>query len=409
MPPRTELTVSLDAARRLAVARQRLSGPRPLPDREGMLDVVRDLRYLQIDPINVVARSHALVLWSRLGPYPPLELESLRWEDRAVFEYWAHGASLVLTEDYQLHRLRMRRYPTDRLAHGRRTRAWLEANPGLRRHVLARLRRDGPLQLQDFGDRTVTGWTSGGWSSGRNVERMLDVLWTQGTVVVAGRAGPFRLWDLAERWFPEWTPRRGLPEREIVRRAAQHSLRALGVASPTQIQNHFTLAVYAGALGELATKGTIVPVRLTDQGARVPGSWFVHEDDVDLLAPDRWEGRTTLLSPFDNLIIDRKRTELLFGFRFRMEIYVPQHLRQHGYYVLPVLHGDRLIGRIDPRMDRGRGELVVNAVHVEPDSPTDRATARAVRDALADLAAFVGATRISFAKRGTERWSRWLG
>ena len=414
MPPRTELAIPLRLARRLAISRQRLAGPRPQPTREGLLDVIGDLRYLQIDPISVVARSHQLVLWSRVGPYDRAELEALQWRDRAVFEYWAHGASIVLTEDYPLHQLRMRRYPTDRWAHGRRTRAWLEENKALRRHVLSRLRREGPLPLRAFEDRATVGWTSGGWTSGRNVERMLDVLWTQGKVVIAGRRGQQRLWGLAEDWFPTWTPRGGLSEQEVIRRAAQWSLRALGVATARQIRDHFTVA-HASSLPSVLAKlrearRIVSATVVTDDGA-LPGLWFVHADDVPLLEAlleGSWEPRTTLLSPFDNLIIDRARTEALFGFRFRMEIYVPKGLRQHGYYVLPVLHGDRLIGRADLRADRPRGVLAVNAIHTETDAPGDRATGRAVQGSLEELAGFVGAERLSFESRSEERWARWL-
>ncbi|MGH2573745.1 MAG: winged helix-turn-helix domain-containing protein [Actinomycetota bacterium] len=395
-------TLTPTIARRLAIVKQRLAGPRPTPDREGNLDTVRDLGCLQLDPISVVARSHVLVLWSRLGAFDRSDLEALLWEERRLFEYWAHRASVVLTEDYPIHHLLMRRYPSDRWAHSRRTRLWLEQNPALKRHVLARLRKDGPLRLRDFEDRSVVGWQSGGWTSGRNVDRMLDVLWTQGRVMVAGRRGNDKLWDLAERWLPAWTPRERLSEQEIVRRAAQRSLRALGVATARHIESHFTIGRYpglAGAIEGLEKRGVVERVRIVDDGREWTGTWYVHGEDVPLLehlGEGGWEPRTTLLSPFDNLIIDRARTERLFGFHFRMEIYVPKTKRQFGYYALPILHGDRLVGRVDPSFDRKREVLSINALHAKEGIGTRGTTGRAVRAAIERLAGFLGAREVEY-------------
>ncbi|HSL68088.1 MAG TPA: crosslink repair DNA glycosylase YcaQ family protein, partial [Actinomycetota bacterium] len=317
-------TVSPTLLRRMAIARQRLSGPAAGPDRERLLDIVRDLGCLQLDPIRAVERSHLLVLWSRVGRFDPAELDALLWEERRLFEYWAHRASIVLTEDYPIHHLLMRRYPSERYAYSRRVKTWLRENQALRRHVLDRIRKAGPLRLRDFEDRARTGWTSSGWTTGRNVERMLDCLWTQGRIVVAGRNGIEKVWDLADRWFPHWTPRETLTERQVVRRASQRSLRALGVARPRDIDRHFTIGRYPGLLSTLRSmerSGAIERVRVMDEGSEWPGPWFIHAQDVPLLeeiTAGEWSPRTTLLSPFDNLIIDRDRTESLFGFRFRM-------------------------------------------------------------------------------------------
>jgi uncharacterized protein len=369
---------------------------------------VTDLASLQLDPIGVVARSHLLVLWSRLGRYDPADVEALLWRERRLFEYWTHAAAIVCTDDLPIHSLLMRRYPSDRYAHNRRLRDWLAANQGLRRSILRQLRISGPLPTRALEDRARTSWQSSGWTAGRNVDRMLDVLWTQGRVMVAGRQGQQRVWDLAERWLPAWAPTRRPPEREVVRLAAQRSLRALGVATARDIDRHFTASRYPGlstVLAGLEREGRVERVRVADDGAEWPGPWYVHADDLPLLerleAGD-WRPRTTLLSPFDNLIIDRERTQRLFGFHFRMEIYVPRAARRYGYYVLPVLHGDRLIGRVDPAMDRRRGRLVVNAVHAEPDAPA--AAGPAVAATLGELAAFLGADEVELRQPPPERW-----
>jgi uncharacterized protein YcaQ len=380
--------------RRLAVSRQRLTGPLPAAaGPEDIMSVAADLGSLQLDPISVVARSHLLVLWSRLGRYDPADVEDLLWRERRLFEYWTHAAAIVCMDDLPIHSLLMRRYPSER---HRQLREWLAANQALRRSILGRLRADGPQPTGAFENRAVASWRSSGWTAGRNVDRMLDLLWTQGRILVAGRKGQQRVWDLAERWLPPWAPTRRPPEREVVRLAAQRSLRALGVATARDIDRHFTAYRYPGlatVLASLERSRRIERVRLAADGAERNGPWYVHAEDLPLLerleAGD-WRPRTTLLSPFDNLIINRERTERLFGFRFRLEIYVPKAARRHGYYVLPVLHGDRFIGRVDPALDRKTGRLAVHAVHAEPDAPSSAGPA--VAAALQELAAFLGAS-----------------
>lgn len=406
----TDRTLTIQAARRLAVAKQRLAGPAAAPDRDGILQVARDLGCLQLDPINVVARSHLLVVWSRVGPYDLADLESLLWADRLLFEYWAHAASIVLTEDYPIHHWLMRRYPRPTYAHGRRTAEWLAGNDTLRRYVLAQLRKRGPLRARDLEDTSTRPWRSGGWTNERNVTRMLDVLWTQGKVMVAGRKGLEKAYDLASRLLPAWTPKDRLSDRDLSRRAAQRSLRGLGVATARNIEGHFTMNRYpdlASTLSTLEREGTIERVQVAD----LPGTWFVHREDLPLLeqiVSGEWGPRTTLLSPFDNLIHERDRTEQLFGFHFRTEIYVPKAKRQYGYYLLPILHGDELIGRVDAAMDRRTSTLRLHAVHAEPGAPITAPTGRAVGRAVADLGTFLGAQRVDLSGPAPERWRRHL-
>jgi uncharacterized protein len=401
-------TVDPTLARRLFITRQRLAGARPAADAAGIMEVAADLGCLQLDPISVVARSHQLVLWSRLGAYQPGELDRLLWQERRLFEYWAHAAAIVRTEDYPIHHLLMRRYPSGRTASSRRMRAWLAENQALRRSILRRLRADGPLPGRALQDRAAVAWRSAGWTAGRNVDRMLDALWTQGRIMVAGRLGQQRLWDLAERWLPAWTPAERLPQREVVRRAAQRSLRALGVATQRDIDRSFTAGRYPGlgaVLAGLERAGRVERVRVAADGVDWPGPWYVHADDLPLLEGIRagdWQPRTTLLSPFDNLVIGRERTERLFGFRFRMEIYVPKAARRYGYYVLPVLHGERLVGRVDPALDRPRRRLLVHAVHAEPDAPVSAGPALAA--ALEELAGFLGAEEVELRRPPPAVW-----
>ena len=216
--------------------------------------------------------------------------------------------------------------------------------------------------------------------------------------MVAGRDGIQKKWDLAERVLPAWTPRHTLTESQLVRVAAQRALRSLGVATPRQINQHFLRNRYSNlpkVLAALEAEGKIQRLEIRD-GSRVwPGTWYLHSEDEPLASlPTLHASRTCLLSPFDNLICDRARTELLFDFHYRIEIYVPAAKRQYGYYVLPILHGDTLIGRLDPAMDRENNILTVNGVFAEPHAP--KSAGQAVAAAVQDLATFLRATKINY-------------
>jgi uncharacterized protein YcaQ len=390
------LRVPITAARRLAVRAQHLNGPAPRgrPDRARILDVCRSLRCLQIDPTSAVARSHLLVVYSRLGPFDEAELERLVYDDRALFEYWAHEASLVLTEDLPLHRWEMRSYPRGDGEWRSRMRQWWDVNAKFRAYLLDRLRADGPLPLRELEDQSVAPWLSTGWTDQRNVSRMLDFMWVRGHVGIRGREGGQRLWDLMERCLPPDAPDGDLGDAEVTRRAALLALRALGVARAPHIRAHFTRGRYPTlpeTLVALRDEGAIEPVEI--EGLR--GEWWVRAEDVDALrATDDFKPRTVLLSPFDNLLCDRARTEELFGFSHRLEIYTPKAKRRWGYFVLPILHGDRLIGRADLRMDRKAGRLVAPAIHREEGAPRGKTIARAVRRELERLARWQGAGEV---------------
>jgi uncharacterized protein YcaQ len=402
--------ISPALARQLAITKQHLGAERPASDMEGLYAMTRDLGCLQLDPTSAVARSHLLVVWSRAGQYDPAHLDRLLWDERRLFEYWAHAASIVLTEDYPIHAYRMRRHRQGENPWSRHLHQWAAENAGLRDHILSEIRERGPLPSEHFEDKAQGGWKSSGWTGNRNVGQMLTHLWTSGDIMVAGRKGNNRYWDLSDRFLPAWTPRDPLDDEGMVYRAAQRSLKALGVARLKHISEHFTRGRYPN-LSEMLTRleqeGKIQPVQIVEDGKVWPGPWYVHSDDLPLL--DRLEAggfapRTTLLSPFDNLICDRARTEKLFNFYFRIEIYVPKPKRQYGYYVLPILHGDRLIGRIDPLMNRKAKRLEVNNVYAEPDAPMDAATGQAVAGAIQEMAAFLGAESIAYGENVPGGW-----
>jgi uncharacterized protein YcaQ len=399
------LSLSLETARRLAVHRQRLSGPRLPPTKTGLLEMARDLRCLQLDPISAVARSHTLVAFSRVGPFDTALLDQLLFDDKHWFEYWAHAASIVLTEDYPIHHAHMRGYVRGHTPWEQRVRDWLDANADLRDLILRDLRAHGPRLSRQFDVEGLhpEGWVSTGWTSGRNVSRMLDFLWTRGDIMVAGRSGGQKLWDLTERVLPEWADRAEIDAETVTCRAIQHAVRALGVAKTQHIKRHFIRGRYShfeSILKRLESEGKLVRAHVHGHGSGLRGDWWIHADDValaDQVGNGAWQPRAVLLSPFDNLICDRARTQALWNFDFTIEIYVPAAKRRYGYYVLPILDGDRLIGRIDPAYKRTERRLAVQHVYAEPNAPDDPATAQRIAAAVRELGEFLGAQTIEVA------------
>ena len=312
-----------------------------------MLDTVRRLGFLQLDPVSTVAPPQHLVLWSRLGPFDTAELDRLLWEERKLFEW---NAYIWPIEDLPLVRARMRRRPLGKYAWERRSNEFLKTNAKFRRYVLRELERRGPLLSRDVEDRSVAAWgESHGWRGSRNVALMLDILHGRGEVAVAGRRGGQRLWDLAERWYPETE---AMTLRESNHALAEKRFRALGVRFEK-------------------------------------GEWLAHPEVADGPVPNR----VTLLSPFDRLVYDRDRAEALFGFRYRLEMYVPKAKREFGYYVLPILRGDELVGRVDAQRDSKARTLEVRRVFAEPGAKLPKAR---LERTLLELARFSGADTVVY-------------
>ena len=325
------LQLDRDEARRLAVRAQLLDATRPTD----LVDLVDRLTLLQIDPTAAIAPNADLVAWSRLGAsYQPADL-TRALEDRTLFELRAFvrpmsAVALHVPEE------------TDYTANAS-VRGWLDANEGFRRDVLARLREAGPLLSRDVSDTCQVPWGSSGWTNNRNVTQMLELLSARGEVAVAGRIGRQRLWDIADRVYPRFEP---LPADEAQRRREERRLRSLGLAR----------AKTAASPGEPIAVGEAgVPV--TVEG--LDGKWRADPDALDR----PFTGRTALLSPFDRLIHDRERTKGLFDFDYILEMYKPAAKRRWGYFALPVLHHDRLVGKLDAKADRKAGTFTVNALH----------------------------------------------
>ena len=300
--------VSVEEARRIAIRAQGLDRPT-----SSVLETVRRLGFLQLDPISSVAPPQHLVLWSRLGAYDTAELDRLLWQERKLVEW---RAFVYPIEDLPLLRARMRR------ALNRNANDWLKDNRSFRRYVLRELDQRGPLLSREIEDHEGLEREQHDWWGARKMGLMLEILAARGEVAVVGRRGKQRVWDLSERWYPETET---IPWPRAEKLIAEKRSRALGVKLER-------------------------------------GRLIVHPEAEDGPIPER----VTFLSPFDQLIHNRARTEALWGFYYRLEMYVPAAKREYGYYVLPILHGDRLVGRIEPLFDRKARKLAIKGLWWEP-------------------------------------------
>ena len=338
-------------ARRIAVRAQLLDG-----SAQDVLSIVRHLGRLQIDPIATVAPPQYLVLWSRLGPYDRAELDRLLWEKRKLVEW---DAFIYPLEDLPLIRALMRA-PWGNAKWQRWQKEFMQEQSGLRRYILRELERGGPLpsrELEHHASRLAekTTW----WGTRAQMMWMLELLHTRGRIAVAGRLKGQRLWDLAERVYP---PTETVPLPEARRILEEKRFRAQGV----------TLA------------RTSLVAHPDAEDGRVPGT------------------RVTFLSPFDGLVKNRDRAEALWDFFYRLEMYVPKAKREYGYYVLPILRGDRLIGRIEPALDRKTGVLHVHGVFAEPRAPASAGSGIAA--ATRRLAKWLGAGEIVYPRSVPAIW-----
>lgn len=407
--------VSLTAARRFAVTRQRLAGARRRASGEEILALVRELCFVQWDPVTIVAPSHLLSLWARLEGLRPSTLERLLWKDRTLFEHWTPIASLVLTEDYPIYRSLMRRYP-DSLSrswgsHRERAREFLDRHAALRRKVLAAL-AEGPRTVGGFKEHAGTRRDDGEWTYDSDLARMLFELVMTGDVMVVGHEGNQNLWGLTSSFLPRSALRAALAPEEFERTAARRALAALGPATPAEINYYFVRGRYddlRGTLRRLESEGVVERVVVEGTKPREE-RYLLARDLAQLTAIEHapWRPRVALLPPFDNMLGHSLRAHRLFGFDYVREQFLPAGKRRFGTYVLPILSGERFIGRIDPRLDKGRGVLVVNAVHAEPGAPDGAEIGEAIAAEIARLAEFVGAREVAYPARVPSIWKRAL-
>ncbi len=391
---------------------QHLAGKLPqTATTEHILSVVRDLAYVQWDPIAAIAPSHIIALWSRLGSFRLADLDRLLWREKKLFQHWAPIAMIVLTEDYPLYYSLMKRYPESLTKSwgGQRLRArkFLAKHTELRNRILDQL-KNGPLQLAQFKDHVKTKRNPDGWTSGSDVSQMLSHMQMSGEVMVVGHEGLQNIWGLSERFLPSSTKRKELSEEEFEVEAAQRAIRALGTASPREIHYYFVRGRYQNlkkAIERLKKESAIHRITVAELGSK--DERYIYDQDIELLqsiSSDAWEPRMSLLAPFDNLIVGRDRTNRLFGFDYVHEQFLPAEKRKFGTFVLPILWGERLIGRTDMLMDRKNEKLLVNSVHAEPGTPAEEEVASMIAQTMQQFAEFLGAREVVYTARVPKAW-----
>jgi uncharacterized protein YcaQ len=345
-------------ARRVAVRAQLLDARRP----SDLVSVVQQLTMLQIDPTAAIAPSADLVAWSRLGSaYQPDDLKQAVEQDRTLFEL---DAMVRPMSDLGLYLAGAAEWPSYETS-----RAWFRDNDRFRRDILKLLGSSGPLTSRDIPDTCVVPWASTGWTNDRNVTQMLEFLAIRGEVAIAGRVGRERVWDLSERVYPADVVVPSVDEAE--RTKNERRLVSLGIARQKRQKMPMEPADVGGAGEPAVVEGT-------------KGEWRV---EPAALGQD-FEGRTALLSPFDRLVHDRLRAEELFDFEYTLEMYKPAAKRRWGYFALPILHGDRLVGKVDATVDRKASVLRVHTIH--EDVKFTRTMTKAVQAELEDLASWLG-------------------
>jgi uncharacterized protein YcaQ len=401
MPPRSHLptvpVIPVAVARRLLLGAQGLlDDPRRKATADVLYELIERMGFVQIDSINVVERAHHLTLASRLQGYRPALLERLLERQRRLFEHWTHDASAIPAPWYPYWKIRFERYRQRVLEHP----WWMERiGPDPERviaHVRERIAAEGPLMTRDFEDERPEG-TDKAWWGWKPQKAALEYLWRTGELAIAGRVNFHKVYDLASRVMPEGHAAPRPTGAEHLEWACRSAIERLGTASPDEIAGFWRAvsleearAWCAGA----AERGEIVPVRIeTADGSKPRASYAVPDWEARAAVLPAAPPRIRLLSPFDPILRDRKRCLRLFGFDYRFEAFVPGEHRQHGYYVLPILEGDRLIGRLDPKVHRDQGLLEVKGLWWEPKVKETKGRRAALEAELDRLARRVGAER----------------
>jgi uncharacterized protein YcaQ len=377
--------LSLIQARRLA-----LRSLAPELQSHSVPEVVRRLGYVQIDTIAVVERAHHHVLWTRLPTYEALQLDRAQGEERQILEYWSHAAAYLPMEDY--------RFCLPRMAASRRRRAaWLRAHKSLTQHVVQRIRAEGPLRAADF--EAEPGHRAGSWWDWKPAKLALEYLFHSGSLLVTHRRGFQKYFDLAERVLPSHVNTTRPTPLAYGRHLIRRTLECHGLATEKEITY---LKPYARTAVRQAVQA------MTEQGALLPVTveglseiYFVQSDHLEQALTAALDSAPTaapvrLLSPFDNLVIQRKRLQQLFGFHYQIECYVPAAKRQFGYFCLPILWDARFVGRVDPKAHRSTGRLEVLSCSVDSELQGNADFWAAFSQALQTFAMFNGCTSVTW-------------
>ena len=379
--------------RRLFLDRHALAeGPTGPASAQALHDLIERIGFVQVDSINTVARAHEMILWSRRQSFRPAALKQLLEHDRSLWEHWTHDASIL---PIRLHGVWQHRFARDAVRLEANWRKWFrEGYEAQFDAILNRIARDGPVGTSDVGEGEVRG--KGGWWDWHPSKTALEWLWRTGQVAVTRRDGFRKIYDLTERVIPE-EHRKPVPEETVADWACRTALDRLGFATPGEI------AAYWNAVGPEAARlwcrsalgrGEVVEVDVEGASGQRRKA-LVRPESVAAALPEP-PHRLRILSPFDPALRDRDRAEFLFGFRYRIEVFVPEPKRVFGYYVFPVLEGDRLIGRIDAKAHRDAGGLRVKAFWPEAGVRLTKQRRARLEAELARLARFAGCDRVEF-------------
>jgi len=387
--------ISLNEARGLALHCQLLDNKTKLPDgKEGIARTIESLGYVQIDTIAVIERAHHHTLWTRRPDYDQQALHQLQAIDRRVFEYWGHAASYLPMSDYRFYLPRMKGFADP---HSKWEKDRLEKYGHMMRPVLERIINEGPLSSKDF--EPPPGRINGPWWDWRPTKVALEMLFWQGKLMITERRKFQRVYDLTERVLPDGIDL-GYPNDEerghfFVKRA----LTSCGMASVKEITDHIHGAgrdVITKAIKEMLDTGEIIEIAIDDVKC---ASYYILPENLEKISNFKTAApRLYILSPFDNLIIQRDRLFKLFGFDYALECYTPPAKRVHGYFVLPILYSDKFAGRLDPKADRPKKTLIIRNLLLEKAFKPDDSFYQALAEKLVELANFNNCNNISFEK-----------
>lgn len=392
----------IHAAQTVALHAQGLTlrnGTEPTPTIDTLYDLINQLACLQIDTLQRVHRTQYLVPWSRLGVYDPAFLDQLAYGDpeqsppddgRRLFEYWFHAACYLPFDDY---RFRLPRMRSSRVGRYERTRTWLakDDTQKLLEQVYSRVANEGPLQVRDFKDDVGK---RGPWWDWKPSKNALEHLFSRGDLMIADRIRFERIYNLSERVLPDWVDRSEPTSEQAALHVLERSAMALGVCTAAQISDYshdFKRTEAKPFIEQLLGQGVLLPVHAElDSGEIV--DLVIHKDNLTLMEAAA-DGslkaeRTTFLSPFDSFFYPRGRDGQFWGFRQVLEAYKPAPQREWGYFCLPILHREKLVGRIDPRLDRKKGRLHIEALYLEPGAKPDNEMIIAVAATMKDFMAF---------------------
>lgn len=410
------ISVTVEDARKLFLVKQNLAGKKlsgSFPEK--VTSLMRDTAYIQWDPVTVVAPSHLISLWSRLGDFSAPELEKMLFKSKEIFLHWAPIAYMVLTEDYPIFYSLMKSYP------GSLGRSWnnhiksandfLQAHAKLKEDILEKLNA-GPAEIGQLKELGKIGKSPDGWSPGNDAATMLHHLHMMGKIMVAGHDGNQNVWALSDDFLPASTSREVHALEELERITALRSLKSLGVGTDFDINRYFVRGRYwklKEALGDLLERSKIQKVEVAGEQKR--RTYYIRTEDLpelDRLDRVDWNANMRLISPFDNIISIRERLKRLFNFEYTLEQFLPREKRKFGTYVIPILWKDKLVGRFDAKLDRQEKTLNIVSVHAEPGFENELEIPDLLGPTLKDFAGFLNAERVEYSSRIPALWARFL-